>query len=126
MTGKIRVPESIEKEQLNLPAPAAAKEPELLELKTADVYKDLRLRGYDYSGLFQGVLSADNRGASGKLAWADDWISFVDTMLQFSILGRDTRDLYLPTRLQQAIIDPVRHRQLVESLGEKEGLPVRS
>lgn len=46
-------------------------------------------------------------------------------MLQFSILGKNTRDLFLPTRLQQAIIDPVAHKQLVEELGE-EGVPVYS
>ncbi|XP_003423914.1 fatty acid synthase [Nasonia vitripennis] len=125
VTGKIRVPEDIKKDQLSLPAPAVSKEPELLELKTEDIYKDLRLRGYDYTGKFQGILSAENRAAAGKLAWSDDWISFIDTMLQFSILGKDTRDLFLPTRLQQAIIDPVAHKQLVEDLGEQ-GVPVYS
>ncbi|KAJ8688225.1 hypothetical protein QAD02_024020, partial [Eretmocerus hayati] len=126
VSGKIRVPENIEKEQLSLTPPPALNETELLELKTEDVYKDLRLRGYDYSGLFQGVKSSDNRGSAGKLSWVNEWISYVDTMLQFSILGKDTRDLYLPTRLQQAIIDPVAHKQIVEKLGENEGVPVYS
>lgn len=126
VTGKIRVPENVEKEQLNLPPPTVAKQTEHLELKTEDVYKDLRLRGYDYTGNFQGIINSDNRGSAGKLSWIDDWISFMDTMLQFSILGKDTRDLYLPTRLQQAIIDPVGHKQLVEKLAEKEGIPVYS
>lgn len=44
-------------------------------------------------------------GVSGKLAWADNYVSFIDTMLQFSILGINSRELYLPTRLQRVTID---------------------
>ena len=117
--------ENIEKEQLTLQPPTVSSEPDLLELKTEDAYKELRLRGYDYSGLFQGIMSTDNRAATGNLAWSEDWISFIDTMLQFSILAKDTRDLYLPTRLQQAIIDPIKHRGIVENLTAGEGVPVR-
>ncbi|KAL7302666.1 hypothetical protein TKK_0004723 [Trichogramma kaykai] len=121
--GKIRVPEDVEKEQLALEPPTVAQDPSLLELTTEDAYKELRLRGYDYTGIFRGIKSADSHAAAGKLAWSEDWISFIDTMLQFSILAKDTRDLYLPTRLQQAIINPAKHRELVESLGEGEGVP---
>ena len=33
-----------------------------IELKADDVYKLLRLRGYEYTGKFKGILQADNRG----------------------------------------------------------------
>jgi hypothetical protein len=45
----------------------------------------------------------------------------MDTMLQFSILGQSTRELYLPTRLQRAIINTKQHKQIVEALSEGEG-----
>lgn len=45
----------------------------------------------------------------------------MDTMLQFSILGQNTRELYLPTRLQRAIINTKKHKQIVEALSEGEG-----
>ena len=32
------------------------------ELKMEDVYKLLRLRGYEYRGKFKGILQAENRG----------------------------------------------------------------
>ena len=38
-------------------------EEELMQLTMSDVYKELRLRGYEYGGDFQGILSATNRGA---------------------------------------------------------------
>jgi len=45
-------------------------------------------------------------GEWGKLNWESNWVSFLDTMLQFSILSQPNRALYLPTRLQRATIDP--------------------
>jgi len=60
-------------------------------------------------------------GVSGKLQWQGNWISFMDTMLQFSILGQSTRELYLPTRLQRVIINTKKHKQIIEALSEGEG-----
>lgn len=62
VSGRIYIPEDIENEHLDLPAPVQPAEPELLPLRTADIYKDLRLRGYDYSGIFRGIAESDNRG----------------------------------------------------------------
>lgn len=62
VSGRIYIPEDIEKEQLDLPVPAQPTESELLPLRTPDIYKDLRLRGYDYSGIFRGIAESDNRG----------------------------------------------------------------
>lgn len=62
VSGRIYVPEDIEKEQLDLPVPVQPTESELLPLRTLDIYKDLRLRGYDYAGIFRGIDESDNRG----------------------------------------------------------------
>ncbi|CAG2053808.1 unnamed protein product, partial [Timema podura] len=121
VSGRIYVPEDVEKETLELPTPTIPiSDSKLLKLSTADIYKDLRLRGYDYSGVFRGILESDNKGVCGELAWENNWISFMDTMLQFSILGQSTRELYLPTRLQRVVINPSKQKQL----GENEGVPV--
>ncbi|KAF7386952.1 hypothetical protein HZH66_011404 [Vespula vulgaris] len=125
VTGKIRLPDDIEKEQLNLPAPTTQDESALMELNTKDVYKDLRLRGYDYSGIFQGIKVSDNRGINGQLFWNNDWISFLDTMLQFSILGKSVKELYIPTRIQHVSINPTVHLKFVNELPQEGGsLPV--
>lgn len=122
VSGKISVPEDIAKETLDLNAPEFKTEKDILNLTTSDIYKELRLRGYDYEGIFRGIKSSDNFGHSGKLNWDNNWISFIDTMLQFSILGQNTRELYLPTRLHKAIINPKLHMQLASK--EPEGVPV--
>lgn len=121
VSGKILVPEDISKEVLNLPVHTSKSEADVLPLETADIYKELRLRGYDYEGIFKGIAKSDNRGLCGKLKWENNWISFIDTMLQFSILGQNTRELYLPTRLQRAVINPTEHLQFIKTLQEGDG-----
>lgn len=126
VSGKIAVPEDITKEMINLPDQTPIPESEdILNLNTSDVYKELRLRGYDYEGIFRGIVDADNRAVTGSLAWNSNWISFIDTMLQFSIIGTSTRELYLPTRLQKAIINPKEHLAQVAALTEGGGVPVQ-
>lgn len=120
VSGKISVPEDVSKEVLNLPAPSVNTETDILPLNRPDIYKELRLRGYDYEGIFRGISESDNRGLHGKLKWENNWISFIDTMLQFSILGQNTRELYLPTRLQRVFIDPQEHLQFIKALPEGE------
>lgn len=120
VSGKISQPEDVAKEFLQLPPVNIKEEKDLLRLETADVYKELRLRGYDYGGIFRGIVESDNRGYSGKLKWENNWISFIDTMLQYSILGQNTRELYLPTRLQRAVINPKHHTELIKNLSEGE------
>nr|XP_018905067.1 PREDICTED: fatty acid synthase [Bemisia tabaci]XP_018905075.1 PREDICTED: fatty acid synthase [Bemisia tabaci] len=119
VSGKIRIPEDIDKEQLTLPEPTYA-DTQNLPLKTNDIYKDLRLRGYDYGGIFRGITDADNKGVKGKLSWVNNWISYLDTMLQFSILGMNSRELYLPTRIQRISINPKKHFQILESTPEED------
>ncbi|KAL1517282.1 hypothetical protein ABEB36_001067 [Hypothenemus hampei] len=124
VTGKIYVPEDVSKETLNLPKPEVPEEKDVLQLTLPDIYKELRLRGYDYEGIFRGITQSDNRGHSGKLKWENNWISFIDTMLQFSILGQNVRELYLPTRLQRAFINPKEHLNFVKNLPEGEHVEV--
>ncbi|XP_017037404.1 fatty acid synthase [Drosophila kikkawai] len=126
VSGRITTPESIENEELPLEpqtASTAAK-----ELATNDVYKELRLRGYDYAGIFRGIVRSDTVASAGKLQWVDNWISFMDTMLQFSILSKNLRELYLPTRIEKAVINPAKHLELLSALSKEQqletGLPV--
>lgn len=126
VTGTVRLADDPAAERLrDLDSAAPAAEDGLLPLVTDDIYKELRLRGYNYGGIFRGIRSSDPRGTSGELAWDDNWISFMDTMLQFGIIGVDTRELYLPTRLQRALIDPAAQLAAVDKLGEGGTLPVR-
>lgn len=52
-------------------------------------------------------------GINGKLKWDGNWVSYLDTMLQFSILSISTKSLYLPTRLQYVRINPEIHEKKI-------------
>lgn len=62
VTGRIYVPENINKEIVELDAPEEETDPSLLDLSGKDFYKELRLRGYNYKGLFRSVTKANNQG----------------------------------------------------------------
>lgn len=126
VSGRIRVSEHIEGDQLKLPPPSIppVDNKDVLPLDTKDVYKELRLRGYEYSGIFQGIKTSDNYGTAGELRWVNEWVSYIDTMLQFSILSTSHKLLYLPSRLQYAAINPVLHKRLTDELPEDGTLPV--
>ena len=47
-------------------------------------------------------------GEKGVLQWNDDWISFLDTMLQITILSSEERSLQLPTAIRKIALDPQR------------------
>ncbi|XP_074648828.1 fatty acid synthase-like isoform X2 [Tubulanus polymorphus] len=100
-------------------------EKDLLRLQAEDVYKELRLRGYDYGPTFQGIISANNRGSEGLLVWNENWVSFLDTILQMSVLHHPGRSLRLPTRIKSMRINPLEHASFVQNiLNGKQAIPV--
>ncbi|XP_067622493.1 fatty acid synthase isoform X2 [Eurosta solidaginis] len=126
MSGKIKVVDNITQEEL--PLEPLQSNTIARELIANDVYKELRLRGYDYGGIFRGIVTSDISSRTGKLQWVDNWISFMDTMLQFSILSKNLRELYLPTRIEKAVINPGKHLEVLSQLPQEDltsvGIPV--
>jgi len=55
-------------------------------------------------------------GTEGLLIWNDNWVSFLDAMLQMQIIAVSGRELRLPTRIRSLSIDPVRHEKFVSVL----------
>ncbi|GAB0098099.1 Fatty acid synthase [Sergentomyia squamirostris] len=112
VSGYIRKTDNVGNEELPLdPLPQYKN---ALVLDTTDIYKDLRLRGYDYDGLFRGVLQSDSIADTGKLEFQDqNWVTFMDAMVQFHLLSKN-RVLYLPKRIDKIIINPEKHLQLAQ------------
>ncbi|CAG7819262.1 unnamed protein product, partial [Allacma fusca] len=73
-----------------------------------DFYKILYLKEYDYQGLFRGVQNIDWDGSFAELKWNDNWICFLDTMLQIGILdlGSSLKELIVPVKLESAMMYP--------------------
>lgn len=63
-------------------------------------------------------------GVTGNLEWINNWITYIDAMLQLSIFLLNTRELYLPTRIQRVCIDPRKHKRICSRLGADNAVPV--
>jgi len=61
VSGQISTSATVEKELMKLAAPKN-KKPQYLPLDSNDVYKELRLKGYDYHGSFRGIQKIDHKG----------------------------------------------------------------
>ena len=59
-------------------------------------------------------------GDEGELEWNDNWVTFLDTMLQMQILSFPERALRLPTRIQCLRIDPAVHQDSIRELSDKQ------
>ncbi|CAH1160281.1 unnamed protein product [Phaedon cochleariae] len=102
----------------------------VLEMKTKDIYKELRLRGYNYKGDFRSMVACDVNASKALIRWNENWVAFLDNMLQMKILKTDSRLLYVPTFIAHLRIPSKTHREwLVEtyiSQGKETILPVYS
>jgi fatty acid synthase len=62
VSGTVRVPDNVSNERASLEFTEPLTSDDLLELSSEDIYKELRLRGYNYGGAFCGLVSLDNSG----------------------------------------------------------------
>ncbi|XP_023311358.1 fatty acid synthase [Anoplophora glabripennis] len=83
-------------------------------LKTKDVYKELRLRGYNYEGAFRGIEETNVDASKAFLRWEDNWVSFLDNMLQLKILQIDSRLLYVPIFISNLTISAKDHLDTIK------------
>ncbi|XP_071575415.1 fatty acid synthase-like [Temnothorax nylanderi] len=112
VTGTVRIPTNIENEKISANLAECIDGEE--EISTKDIYKELRLRGYQYAGAYRGLKSASVTGSNGHIAWTCNWVAFMDSMLQMMILGQNSRSLYVPTRIRKLTIDPKYHIQIIQ------------
>ncbi|CAH1129520.1 unnamed protein product [Ceutorhynchus assimilis] len=89
-----------------------------ITLESADIYKIFRLRGYKYTNEFQGIIKSDKEFLNGKLQWQGNWVTFIDTMLQFLFLSINSTELHLPTQLDSIIIKPQEHLSIIDKRHE--------
>ncbi|KAL2719273.1 fatty acid synthase-like [Vespula squamosa] len=120
VTGMIRVATNLSEEKIPLDVIEANVDNEKEVLETKDIYKELKLRGYEYSGLFRSLHSASVSGKNGHIEWKRDWVAFMDNILQMRILALDTRGLYVPTGIRKLIIDINAHQRYLRNLSDNE------
>lgn len=110
VTGKISLSEQLTMQKFSKQQEINSKE---IYLQTNEIYRDFNLRGYEYSGLFRGINQITIDGTNGELKWNNEWISYLDTMLQVHLIP--SQGLQLPTRIDSLRIDPKLHLQSISS-----------
>ncbi|KAL2748295.1 fatty acid synthase-like [Vespula maculifrons] len=90
------------------------------ELNEKDIYKEFKLRGYQYSGFFKSIRSASLSEPKGHIAWKSNWAAFMDNMMQMKMINVDTRDLLVSTGIQKLVIDAKAHKEFIQSLTTNE------
>ncbi|KAL7042296.1 hypothetical protein ACKWTF_001098 [Chironomus riparius] len=91
-----------------------------VKLAEPDFYKEMRLRGYYHQGLFRAIKEIRDDGLEGKIKWNDEWVTFMDCLIQFQVVMKDTRMLILPTSVRKMVIDPALHFKIIENSREQE------
>nr|XP_027196308.1 fatty acid synthase-like [Dermatophagoides pteronyssinus] len=114
VSGKIQLPEGspVKLQEILDEKPKV----QTIRLAGKEVYKELRLRGYDYGHNFQGIIDADSN--EGRLKFSN-WVVLADNMLQLGILSKNNRGLYLPVRFQSVRCDP---KILYEAVEKSDGV----
>jgi len=91
-----------------------------VSLMESDFYKEMRLRGYYHQGLFRAVKEIRDDGLEGKIKWNNEWVTFMDCLIQFQVIMKDTRMLILPTSVRKMVIDPILHLKTIGKSTEEE------
>ena len=76
-----------------------------IRLTGADLYKELRLRGYEYGDQFRTVEEVASDASTMRIAWRRNWVTFLDGLLQACSI-RHERRLLVPTSIRRIVIDP--------------------
>ncbi|XP_060068605.1 fatty acid synthase-like [Ylistrum balloti] len=84
------------------------------ELTTDDIYKELRLRGYDFGPKFRSIVKTRCRGEQGDLLWTNNWVLLLDAMIQIHLIVKPDIRSALPTGIRRLTIDPVFHNSSVQ------------
>lgn len=58
-------------------------------------------------------------GSIGKVQWFNNWVAFMDNLLQMKIIRQDTRGLFVPTSIEKVVINIKTHLQALQAVDEE-------
>lgn len=62
-------------------------------------------------------------GEEGHLLWEKNWVTFLDSMMQMTLLSQPGESLVLPTGIKYLSINPLQHKEKALTIGHnREGL----
>ena len=79
------------------------------EIEMNDIYKDLKIMGYDYGPNFRGlrrIMTNDFDTFHGQVQWEGNWVTFMDSLLQTMAVVMPFRKMMVPVMIKQLRCDP--------------------
>ncbi|XP_070380712.1 fatty acid synthase-like [Dermacentor albipictus] len=116
--GRVRMAEEGKTVLLKEP-PGTSGETTAYDMDSVDVYKELRLRGYQFDGAFRGVLEANSQKPCAKLKWEENWVTFMDALCHVSFLWNQHRTFDVLVSIQSCRIDPKVQAEIMDIVGDK-------
>ncbi|CAG2102821.1 unnamed protein product, partial [Medioppia subpectinata] len=80
-----------------------------VEIKAKDIYKDLKILGYDYGPKFRKLVSIRSKNfktLEGEIEWDGNMITFLDSLLQTMALGQPFKKMMVPVMIKALRCDP--------------------
>ena len=78
-------------------------------IERSDIYKDLRVMGYDYGPKFRRlkkIASNDFKTMTGEIEWDGNWVTFMDSLLQAMALAMPFKKMMVPVMIKRLRCDP--------------------
>ncbi|GAB6031065.1 hypothetical protein CHUAL_007876 [Chamberlinius hualienensis] len=83
-----------------------------LKMTSKNIYKEFRLKDYQFGPAFQTVSEINVEGNCGKIKWSNNWVTFIDGIIQTGIISKSSGSLYLPSRIDYLEINTKLHPTL--------------
>ena len=85
------------------------KDPNFIEMSAEDIYKELKIKGYDYGPKFRRLmgLGIDRfKRFYGRVTWDGNWVTFLDAILQSQAIAIPFRKMLVPVMISALRCDP--------------------
>lgn len=115
-SGNLRETDAAEQERIQVPKKA---DKEHKEMGERDVYTELQMRGLQCSGAFRSIRKSSANGSNGILVWKNQWITFLEGMIQIRVLSNDIRRTQVPIKIRKVIIDLKQHMEATKNSSGK-------
>ncbi|KAJ8686146.1 hypothetical protein QAD02_021940 [Eretmocerus hayati] len=84
-------------------------------------YRELKMRGYQYSGDFKSVTESSLNGTRARMQWNSNWVTYLDGAFQTLVFGNDSRQVQVPLLIRKIVLDI---QQLEKECGMGKGTEV--
>ena len=81
-----------------------------------DIYSEIKLRGYQFTGMFKSIAESNIDGTYTRVKWDNNFIVFLDSLLQCSFLRVDSSILYVPVYIDHLAIDTNVHKKQIVNM----------